>query len=440
MGIDDDERVEACRVHDMVFDLICSLSSEENFVTILDGAERKATNSQSKVRRLSIQKSNIDMPTISMPHVRSVFFANDVGDDQVSPISSFQVLRVLDLEGCTISSIGYLRNLLHLRYLGLKYTDVKELPKEIGKLRFLQILDLRKTGIKELPSGIVRLRHLVCLYVHRHIKLPSGVDNLTSLEVLCDLMVGQLSPGVFNLDIVKELRHLTKLRVLRIECRGLDESLDKALVESMRSLHKLECLDISAGGGRVDLMREGWAPPPQLRRLTFQGPTCSFLTLPPWMNSSSLPVLSCLVILVDKVRPGDIRVLGMLPALRSLYLVSAGAGGSLEGHDEEVMSVVTAGAFPCATECNFFGIAAAPSVFPRGAAPMLKLLRFSFPAAWIARGDFDMGMGHLPSLERVMVDVRRIEASDEEVEAARAALSAAADGHPNRPTLNISER
>lgn len=260
VGIDDDERVEACRVHDMVFDLICSLSSEENFVTILDGAERKATNSQSKVRRLSIQKSNIDMPTISMPHVRSVFFANDVGDDQVSPISSFQVLRVLDLEGCTISSIGYPRNLLHLRYLGLKYTDVKELPKEIGKLRFLQILDLRKTGIKELPSGIVRLRHLVCLYVHRHIKLPSGMDNLTSLEVLCDLMVGQLSPGVFNLDIVKELRHLTKLRVLRIECRGLNESLDKALVESMRSLHKLECLDISAGGGRVDLMREGWAP------------------------------------------------------------------------------------------------------------------------------------------------------------------------------------
>lgn len=158
------------------------------------------------------------------------------------------------------------------------------------------------------------------------------------------------------------------------------------------------------------------------------------------MNSSSLPVLSYLVILVDKVRPGDIRVLGMLPALRSLYLVSAGAGGSLEGHDEEVMSVVTAGAFPCATECNFFGIAAAPSVFPRGAALMLKLLRFSFPAAWIARGDFDMGMGHLPSLERVMVDVRRIEASDEEVEAARVALSAAADGHPNRPTLNISER
>uniref|UniRef100_A0A8R7U1T7 NB-ARC domain-containing protein n=1 Tax=Triticum urartu TaxID=4572 RepID=A0A8R7U1T7_TRIUA len=54
VDIDGEGRAEACRVHDMVLDIICSLSSEENFVTILDGTKRKLPNPQSKVRRLSI--------------------------------------------------------------------------------------------------------------------------------------------------------------------------------------------------------------------------------------------------------------------------------------------------------------------------------------------------------------------------------------------------
>jgi hypothetical protein len=31
--------IQGCRVHDMGLDLICSLSNEENFVTILNGTE-----------------------------------------------------------------------------------------------------------------------------------------------------------------------------------------------------------------------------------------------------------------------------------------------------------------------------------------------------------------------------------------------------------------
>jgi hypothetical protein len=97
IGIDSEEKVEACRVHDMVLDLICSLSSKENFVTILDGTKRKMPNTHIKIRRISIQNSKVDVDTTSMAHVRSLtIFPNDSIDKELN-ITSFKVLRVLDL-------------------------------------------------------------------------------------------------------------------------------------------------------------------------------------------------------------------------------------------------------------------------------------------------------------------------------------------------------
>uniref|UniRef100_A0A0A9CPX8 Uncharacterized protein n=1 Tax=Arundo donax TaxID=35708 RepID=A0A0A9CPX8_ARUDO len=53
--------INYCRVHDMVLDLIRSLSSEENFVTILDDMYR--TSQSNTVRRLSIQNGKEDHVT-----------------------------------------------------------------------------------------------------------------------------------------------------------------------------------------------------------------------------------------------------------------------------------------------------------------------------------------------------------------------------------------
>jgi hypothetical protein len=218
----------------------------------------------------------------------------------------------------------------------------------------------------------------------------------------------------------------------------LGNSLDKALVDSLNNLHKLQCLDIEADGGRVDLMREGWVPPPQLRMLRCQGSTCSFLTMPTWINSSSLCLLSYLSIRVDEVRPGDIRLLGMLPSLRYLFM---GCDTSFSEEDAVKMSVTTADAFPCVTHCYFYRIAAVPSIFPQGAMPRVKHLRFDVPAVWIARrgSDFDLGMRHLPSLEDVSVELFSEEATDAEAEEAEAALKAAVEDHPNRPALRIED-
>ncbi|KAF7033036.1 hypothetical protein CFC21_044161 [Triticum aestivum] len=443
MDIDAEERVVACRVHDMVLDIICSLSSEEIFVTILDGTNRTVPKLQSKVRRLSIHKTkkgNIDVVTTSMKQVRSVtLFGNDTVH-QMSFVSSSEVLRVLALEDSTISDIGYVENLLHLRYLGLKHTHAKELPVDIGKLHFLQTLDLRETEhIRELPSSILLLRNLKCLYINAGIKLPSGICSLISLEVLDEPQVGCLYSEKYNMDIVKEVCHLTKLRVLTICWNCLDENVKEAMTKSLSNFHKLQSLCIAAYQDCANSMKQGWVLSPQLRKLCLRGPGCSFETLPAWINPSLLPLLSYLRIVVEKMRPEDIRLLGMLPALRYLSFKMEYCSWTIPGEDEVEMLAVTADAFPCVTTLHCFGIPVRPSTFPRGAAPRLKDLYFCLPARLITHGDIDLGMGHLPSLETVEVYIWCKEANDSLMDEAEAAMRSASSDHPNHPHLYFSK-
>ena len=138
------------------------------------------------------------------------------------------------------------------------------------------------------------------------------------------------------------------------------------------------------------------------------------------------------------MRPEDIPLLGMLRALRCIHL------SVYKYCSPDELPVVaemekSADAFPCLEECTFRGMAIVPSIFPRGAAPRLKKLSFIFQARWIGRGDIDLSMGHLPSLENVWVGLLRKEASDAVVEEADAALRAAAEEHPNRPVIEISK-
>jgi hypothetical protein len=137
--------------------------------------------------------------------------------------------------------------------------------------------------------------------------------------------------------------------------------------------------------------------------------------------------------MVDKVQPEDIRLLGMLPALRFLCFQRI---NFMRAQDDAVeMLVVTVGAFPCATKLSFSGVPVMPSTFPRGAAPRLKYVTFASPAMRIARGDFDLGMGHLPSLETVEVNIWPDSSSDSVMDAAEVAVRAAVGDHPNRPVL-----
>ena len=177
-------RVEFCRVHDIVLDFICYLSSEDNFVTVL--GKQSISTPQSKIRRLSLQNGLAEpithrLATTSMLQVRSVTVFGPAVNVMPS-LSCFRALRVLDLEDSDLVE-SYLKinlicvgNLFHLRYLGLKDVNVGELLMELGKLKFLQTLCVRGNGTKELPPSAIKLRHLMCLHIEgvQHCQLGRG--------------------------------------------------------------------------------------------------------------------------------------------------------------------------------------------------------------------------------------------------------------------------
>ena len=250
--------IEYCRVHDMVLELICSLSSEENFLTIWNHAGRTSTSE--KARRLSLQNGKAGHGTAKAAmiteHVRSVVvFPLAIG--HVPALSKFRVLRVLDLGYCSLSedySLKYLGNLLHLRYLGLRGASIDQLPDEIGNLRFLQSLDVLHNKIRSLPSAITLLTHLLRLHINQEARVPKGIGSLTVLEVLSELGIHHDS-----IYIIKELGHLKDLRVLqiRIGCKW-NKGLDKSLVESLNKLHKIQRLCIYGEWSLGECNLDGW--------------------------------------------------------------------------------------------------------------------------------------------------------------------------------------
>nr|XP_020161716.1 disease resistance protein Pik-2 isoform X1 [Aegilops tauschii subsp. strangulata] len=312
VDIDTHGSAKTCRVHDMVLDLITSLSAEENFVSILGGQQPLSTGN--KIRRLSIQENNGEHnmldKSMDLSHVRLLFvFRSAI--DMIPSLLSFQVLRVLDLEECQHLDSCYLKditNLLHLRYLGLGRTYITELPKEIGNLQYLQTLDLRETKIHELPSTVVQLRQLVRLYVSIGTRVPVGIGNMESLEELSKINISE-SP-----NFVKELGTLTELRVLEIWANGWDSSYEKPFLEYLSSLHKIQILSVFAADVLLDFTSEGWVPK---CLQTFWAWDSPFSILPRWINCS----LQNLSIRLNKIQQEHVQILGGLPALHFLELL-----------------------------------------------------------------------------------------------------------------------
>lgn len=451
--------VIGCRVHDMVLDLVRSLSSEENFVTVLseDGDEQQKfplTNAN----RLSLQsrvveKRHPQLANVGMEQVRSfVAILSDI--HVVSP--SFQVLRVLALEDCkfiegyTSNGLEHLGKLLHLRYLGLTRTrGFDRLPEEIGQdLKFLQTLDLYETDLEEMPFTVGLLTQLLCLRVDVGTRVPAGlIGNLTSLQELWIYpAMKDFSMGFATaMQFVKDLGKLSELRVLKTRIHGWDQSMEIALVESLHNFHKIQLLELHGKSylGKGVTWETGFVSSQHLRYLSL---ACMQLTrLPAWMNSSLLPNLSYLVVNVQFWQEQDMETLGRMPELCSLELQSCNIRvvnikhtcGDI-GYFQKLRSLIS---YAILIRFDLYKLSSSSvRIDEPTTMPTLEYLQFMVHVHFLkdANLGFDKLVSeNLPSLQRVKAIINCSDARLTEVEEAEEALTDAANVHPNHPTLKL---
>ncbi|CAM0146814.1 unnamed protein product [Urochloa decumbens] len=330
---DDEGHVYGCHVHDMVFDLIRSLSSQENFVTVLDGDERQKLPG-TIARRLALQHikehNGGELANIAVGKLRS-FIASQCNLGSSYPRIIPVFLRVLQMVYCREGTmLDYLGSLLHLRYLQLSYMGINELPKEVRYLRFLQTLDLRNCAdIKELPDDVGLLTQLVCLRLAWDTRVPVGlIGKLTALQ---ELWMGPAAAAAddddddvaaVTMQFVKELGKLRELRILDTYIDVKSESTERTLLESLGNLHNIRSLDI--GGSSVDNGREtrlaGLFSCRHVQYLRFK--CFMFSELTSCIELSLAPNLSYLEVEVLVVKEQDMDALARLPELCCLKLHS----------------------------------------------------------------------------------------------------------------------
>ncbi|CAN6373764.1 unnamed protein product [Urochloa humidicola] len=473
-----------CRVHDMVLDLIRSISSEENFITtLLDGNEVGASPSsrpgQGKVRRLVLSDGTAKAHMEDMKQVRSFISRGcDIGKVDVL-LSSFKFVRVLAIHtsGQQIEHqhLEPIRNLLHLRCLQLSGTSVDLPEKEIAALKFLQTLDVDATIEREqVAASVGHLTQLRCLRIRKPVaRIPDGIGKLTSLEEL-EIRNKYPEPDVeregFRREFINELGGLRELRVLRVQMQASLEHAQVHMVQSLLNLHKLEYLLLSSWS-RTHLDTEMWE---EAEGGSVLLPRCLhhlflldiiFSRFPSFfLNGSRLPNLSHLSLRVDHLDvQGDLRILGELPELQYLelfvrsvvQLVCTSAtddGACLFRKLRRCNLLCSGGVRLLSSEEDSGGVSirigflegsmllgsgrnkdVAPTLLPSAQ----KLHRFSMSVQDFKDGNGSLGLEYFASLQNVSVTIPCEGASAADVEQLEAALQHAADVHPNRPTLYV---
>ena len=445
---DDLGQVHACRVHDMVLDLICNLSREAKFVNVLDGTGN-SISSESNVRRLSLQNKMEDHQAkpltniMSMSRVRSITIFPPAVSIMPS-LSMFEVLRVLDLSHCNLGESSSLQlnlkgvgHLIHLRYLGLSGTKISKLPAEIGNLQFLEVLDLgRNYELDELPSTLWKLRRLIYLNVFssKVVPTPGVLQNLASIEVLRGILV--------SLNIIApELGKLARLRELEISFKDGSLDLYECFVKSLCNLHHIESLSIDCNSEEtsfelMDLLGEHWVPPVHLREFESYMPS-QLSALRGWIkrDPSHLSNLSELFLYsVKEVQQEDVEIIGGLLSLRRLWIKST--------HQTQRLLVIRADGFRCMVWFQLNCGSAAQIKFEPGALPRAEAVEFSLGVR-VAKEDgncgFDLGLqGNLLSLRQVVwVQIYCGGARVGEAKEAEAAVRHALEAHPSHPRIRI---
>ncbi|XP_037471348.1 disease resistance protein PIK6-NP-like, partial [Triticum dicoccoides] len=348
-GISPTGKAKTCRVHPHVLSFITNMACEDYVgntdLLPADLAPRLSIRNRMQLQQLSNQQQATHFNMCQRIPRRTTPTQEKNSKDPLPDIvmflnslpasSQLGLIKVLDLEGCHGLDKQKLKNMCNkifqLKYLSLRNTDVKELPKEIGKLQHLETFDMRGNKIKSFPVNVVLQKLVHLLAGHKHLmdqaasatgsnesfcnlQMPHGIRSMTNIQVLSHVEVSDVK----ELDVVGQLQQLRKLGVI-IPCNNPDVithllrvtgKLDEYL--SSLSVH----MEVAEADVDLDTKDQDISHPRSLQSLNIDG---KIARLPTWIKK--LHRLSKIVLCRTSLKADDIElVLGKLLRLHTVVL------------------------------------------------------------------------------------------------------------------------
>nr|UBY07161.1 NBS-LRR disease resistance protein [Dasypyrum villosum] len=212
-----------CKMHDLLRQLALDISREECFI---GDVETLRDENMSKLRRVTSvsKKDKVVLPRMDKIEVKVRTFLTFNGPQGIEDVlfKRFLLLRVLVLNYSLVQSIPEnIGKLIHLRLLNLDFTGISCLPESIGSLKNLQVLSLRRChDLHSLPLAVTFLCSLICLelYGTKINQVPKGIGKLKFLTYLGDYPVGDGRDNVVLQDgwKLEELSSLSQMRFLSL--------------------------------------------------------------------------------------------------------------------------------------------------------------------------------------------------------------------------------
>ncbi|KAI5348177.1 hypothetical protein L3X38_001064 [Prunus dulcis] len=251
--------IKSCRIHDLVRDMCLLKAKEESFLQINNSLQENTSSlvaeaaQLGKIRRLAIYLDEKTDRLVSSRdetngNVRSLLYFLPGGwmpkseKGLLSPLKDFKVLRVLKVEGLynvEVELPSEIGNMVHLRFLSVKDSKIKNFPLTLGNLVCLQTLDYRVHFVIRhmlIPNVIMKMKQL------RHLYLPLDYRAKSNLELST---LGHLQT-LYSLAIeycdLKDVGRLTNLRKLRIILSSSLQNLEEILKSTGSTLNRIRTL------------------------------------------------------------------------------------------------------------------------------------------------------------------------------------------------------